>query len=74
MIPNLYIGNGCFTKHLFINGCLGFQVILGGGNSKIFYFHPYLGKWSKLTNTFQMACRDEDVDDVDDGTEIQQCH
>ena len=26
MIPNLYIGNGCFTKHLFINGCLGFQV------------------------------------------------
>ena len=26
MISNLYIGNGCFTKHLFINGCLGFQV------------------------------------------------
>ena len=26
MIPNLYIGNGCFTKHPFINGCLGFQV------------------------------------------------
>ena len=25
MISNLYIGNGCFTKHLFINGCLGFQ-------------------------------------------------
>ena len=25
MIPNLYIGNGCFTKHPFINGCLGFQ-------------------------------------------------
>ena len=25
MIPNLYIGNGCFTKHLFIYGCLGFQ-------------------------------------------------
>ena len=23
MIPNLYIGNGCFTKHLFINGCFG---------------------------------------------------
>ena len=22
---------------------------LGGGNSKIFHFHPYLGKWSKLT-------------------------
>ena len=28
MIPNLYIGNGCFTKHLFINGCLGFQVFI----------------------------------------------
>ena len=27
MIPNLYIGNGCFTKHLFINGCLEFQVV-----------------------------------------------
>ncbi len=25
MIPNLYIGNGCFTKHQFFNGCLGFQ-------------------------------------------------
>ncbi len=25
MIPNLCIGNGRFTKHLFINGCLGFQ-------------------------------------------------
>ncbi len=26
MIPNLYVGNGCFTKHPFKNGCLGFQV------------------------------------------------
>ena len=26
MIPNLYIENGCFTKHPFINGCSGFQV------------------------------------------------
>ena len=26
MIPNLYIENGCCTKHPFINGCLGFQV------------------------------------------------
>ena len=25
LIPNLYIGNGCFTKHPFINGCLEFQ-------------------------------------------------
>ena len=28
MIQNLYMGNGCFTKHPFINGCLEFQVIL----------------------------------------------
>jgi len=26
---------------------------LGGGNSNIFNFHPYLGKWSNLTNIFQ---------------------
>ena len=26
MIPNLYIGNGCFTQHPFWTGCLGFQV------------------------------------------------
>ena len=28
MIPNLYIENGCFTKHPFFNGCLGFQVYI----------------------------------------------
>ena len=26
---------------------------LGGGNSNIFYFHPYLGKIPILTNIFQ---------------------
>ena len=26
MIANLYLGNGCFTKHAFKTGCLGFQV------------------------------------------------
>ena len=31
MIPNLYIENGCFTKHPFINVCLGFQEYLKGG-------------------------------------------
>ena len=25
---------------------------LGGGNSMIFYVHPYLGKWSNLTYVF----------------------
>ena len=28
---------------------------LGGGNSNIFYFHPYLGKGSNLTNIFQVG-------------------
>ena len=28
MIPNLYIGNGCFTKHPLKIGCLGFQDLL----------------------------------------------
>ena len=28
MIPNLYLGNGCFTKHPFKSGCLGFQVYI----------------------------------------------
>ena len=40
MILNLYIfyiENCCFTKHSFINGCLGFQVV-----SKLAYF-IYLG-------------------------------
>ena len=42
MIPNLYIGNGCFTKHPFFNGCLGFQAelhsfLLEVGN----IFHPW---------------------------------
>ena len=26
MIPNLFLGNGYFTKHPFKTGCLGFQV------------------------------------------------
>ena len=28
MSPNLYIENGCFTKHPFRNGCLGLQAIV----------------------------------------------
>ena len=29
---------------------------LGGGFKYIFYFHPYLGRWSNLPNIFQMGC------------------
>ena len=28
MIPDHYLKNGCFTKHLFQNGCLGFQAYI----------------------------------------------
>ena len=35
MIPDLYLGNCCFTKHPFKTGCLGYQVyihiLLGSG-------------------------------------------
>ena len=32
---------------------LGSHHPLGGGNSNIFYVHPYLGKISNLTHIFQ---------------------
>ena len=39
--------------------CIDIQEVkmyfLGGGNSNIFYFHPYLGKIPILTNIFQMG-------------------
>ncbi len=31
------------------------DVFLGGGNSNIFYVHPYLGKIPILTNIFQLG-------------------
>jgi len=33
MIPNLYIKNGCFTKHPFISGCLGYQEVISFHNT-----------------------------------------
>ena len=38
MIPNLYTGNGCFTKHPFKTGCLGYQAFLAvnGGTKEMF--------------------------------------
>ena len=40
---------------VFLLLVLGILIWLGGGNSNIFYFHPYLGRWSNLTNIFQMG-------------------
>ena len=46
-------------------GCFGirfrwFRIYLGGG-FKYFIFHPYLGKWSNLTNIFQMVWNHQPV-------------
>ena len=41
-------------KKTFINGCFNWMIPnLYIGN--IFYFHPYLGKWSNLTHIFRMG-------------------
>ena len=45
MIPNLYIVNGCFTKHLFINGCLEFQDLGVPGMYTVFRWR--FQSWSK---------------------------
>ena len=37
-----------------LNICWNCNIYLGGGFI-FFYFHPYLGKWSNLTNIFQMG-------------------
>ena len=34
---------------------MGYRGKVGGGNSNISYFHPYLGKILILTNIFQMG-------------------
>ena len=41
-----------FLERLEKDG-MGREGFLGGGNSNIFYFHPYLGKIPILTNIFQ---------------------
>ena len=50
--PNLHKTCPTFRKCLFRWYSL-FKDSLGGGNSYICYFHPYLGKRSNLTNIFQ---------------------
>ena len=46
-------GEGCYLiGRVESKGIEGIES-LGGGNSNIFYLHPYLGKISNLTNIFQ---------------------
>ncbi len=47
-----HLASGVFRKTRQIGAEDGW---LGGGNSNIFYFHPYLGKIPILTNIFQMG-------------------
>ena len=59
MIPNLYIEDGCFTKHPFTNGCLGFQVwlVVFGWIEKpfirCFFFSGFSGA---MRNLLQLLC------------------
>ena len=49
-----YPGYPTLDVALEVNGSMAISK-LGGGNSNIFYFHPYLGKISNLTNIFEMG-------------------
>ena len=40
--------------------------------SNIFYFHPYLGKWSNLTNIFEMGWNHQLENNGVDGVGVQQ--
>ena len=48
MIPNLYIGNGCFTKHPFLNGCLGFQVTIIWPSGTVSQFNLHFHQFPRL--------------------------
>ena len=39
----------------YVSSDVGFQPSTVGVAFKYFFFHPYLGKWSKLTHIFQMG-------------------
>ena len=54
----LLIGHGEPTEGMCCNLDSDLLVVwcfLGGGNSNIFYFQPYVGTWSNFTNIFQMG-------------------
>ena len=53
VIKGRLVLGSCFGKvQLHLLGMMEYYGWLVGGLS-IFYFHPYLGKWSNLTNIFQ---------------------
>ena len=54
MIPNLYIENDCFTKHPFINGCLGFQAEMMLFVERMAWAMPVF--WLKKTLVYEQNC------------------
>ena len=53
LFPNLYLGNGCFTKHPCKTGCLGFQVYIRGPSSRGAVLKPYgMVNWPPVTEPF----------------------
>ena len=49
--PGLFSGASCYFQGRVKPASFLVSVVV----SNIFYFHPYLGKWSNLTNMFQMG-------------------
>ncbi len=47
--PILYIGNACFTKHPFVSGCLGYQVLIFVFYAKVPSWLTQLKKYDYLT-------------------------
>ena len=58
---NLLLVLGRVTKYMGLLALLLFKMIIWLVVSNIFYFHPYLGKWSNLTNIFQMGWNHQSV-------------
>ena len=58
--PSLFLETPGWTIYPVMNSNLNVSTFrptywLGGGNSSMFYVHPYLGKWSILTNIFGLG-------------------
>ena len=67
-LPKRWMFSVCAAFHFFrieLTWTMQKNTVLGGGNSNIFYVHPYLGKWSILTSIFQMGWNHQLVDLVD---------
>ena len=53
MIPILYIGNGCFTKHPIKNGCLEYQE----DNKRIYFVYAYMISIMGVCNVWKLCIK-----------------